>query len=146
MLPLRRNWPRGKVKSLMKAYGDGSRAIVKVNWLLRYRGHVFIAEKQEQTICFLDPQTGNIDVSWYFCYADPATVVVLRMTTFPLLSWSASASMDLIVQIDHNSSYMKISMKTSVGNRAHPVHLSDKGRAALCRPAFSFFCRSTKLF
>ena len=70
---------RGKVESLMKAYGDGSRAIVKVNWRLRYKGHVFIAENQEQTICFLDPQTGSIDVSWYFHYADPASVVVMRV-------------------------------------------------------------------
>lgn len=67
-----------KVEDLMKSYGDGSRAIVKVNWLLCYKGHVFIAENQEQNICFLDPQTGNIDVSWYFRYADPASVVLMR--------------------------------------------------------------------
>lgn len=70
---------KGKVETLMKAYGDGSRAIVKVNWRLRYKGHVFIAENQEQTICFLDPQTGSIDVSWYFYYADPASVVIMRI-------------------------------------------------------------------
>ena len=70
---------KGKVETLMKSYGDGSRAIVKVNWRLRYKGHVFIAENQEQTICFLDPQTGSIDVSWYFRYADPASVVVMRI-------------------------------------------------------------------
>lgn len=70
---------RGKVESLMKAYGDGSRAIVKVNWQLRYKGHVFIAENQEQTICFLDPQTGSVDVSWYFRYADPASIIVMRI-------------------------------------------------------------------
>lgn len=70
---------RVKVETLMKAYGDGSRAIVKVNWRSRYKGHVFIAENQEQTICFLDPQTGSIDVSWYFYYADPASVVIMRI-------------------------------------------------------------------
>lgn len=63
----------------MKAYGDGGRAIVKVNWRMRCKGHVFIAENQEQTICFLDPQTGSIDVAWYFHYADPASVVVMRI-------------------------------------------------------------------
>ena len=66
-----------KEESLMKAYGDGSRAIVKVNWRLRYKGHVFIAENQKQTICFLDPQMGSIDVSLYFRYADPASIVVM---------------------------------------------------------------------
>lgn len=68
-----------KVEDLMKAYGDGSRAIVKVNWLLHCKGHVFIAENQEQTICFLDTQTGSISVAWYFRYADPASVVVMRI-------------------------------------------------------------------
>ena len=59
-----------KVEDLMKSYQDGSRAIVKVNWRFRNKGHVFIAENQGQNICFLDPQTGSIDVSWYFRYAD----------------------------------------------------------------------------
>ena len=67
-----------KVEDLMKSYGDGSRAIVKVNWRLRYKGHVFIAENQGQSIYLLDPQTGSIDVSWYFRYADSTSVMVMR--------------------------------------------------------------------
>lgn len=48
---------RGKVEALMKLYGNGSRAVVKLNWRLTPNGHVFIAENQEETVCFLDLQT-----------------------------------------------------------------------------------------
>lgn len=70
---------RKKVEALMRFYGDGSRAVVKINWRLKYKGHVFIAENQEQTIRFLDPQTGSVDASGYFNDADPASVVVVRV-------------------------------------------------------------------
>lgn len=62
----------------MKGYGDGSRAIVRINWLLRDKGHVFMAENHESEIYFIDPQTGGIDVSWYFDYAEPFSVVLMR--------------------------------------------------------------------
>ncbi len=39
-----------KVEALMKSYGDKSRAVVKVDWFMRNRGHLFIAENQDDVI------------------------------------------------------------------------------------------------
>lgn len=67
-----------KVIALMKAYGDRSRAIVKVDWLAGNKGHLFIAENRNDAIYFVDPQTGSLDVAWYFSYINPHSVVVMR--------------------------------------------------------------------
>lgn len=69
---------REKVEALMKLYGDKSRAIVKVDWLMQNKGHLFVAENQDGVIYFVDPQTGSLDVSWYFLYANPKSVVLMR--------------------------------------------------------------------
>lgn len=61
----------------MRSYGDSSRAIVKVDWLMQRKGHLFIAENRKNTIYFVDPQTGELDVAWYFFYADPHSIVVM---------------------------------------------------------------------
>lgn len=49
----------------MAEYGDGTRAIVRVQWQSG-GGHVFIAEQYHGNTIFLDPQSGDIDVSRYF--------------------------------------------------------------------------------
>ena len=50
---------RYKVAEIMKAFGPGSRAIVRVAWDEK-NGHVFIAEQSESGITrFMDPQTGE---------------------------------------------------------------------------------------
>ncbi len=67
-----------KVEVLMRSYGDKSRAIVKVDWLTQNKGHLFIAENQNDMIYFVDPQTGSLDVTWYFSYINPYSVVVMR--------------------------------------------------------------------
>ena len=67
-----------KVEALMKSYGDKSRAIVKVDWLCRNKGHLFIAENRKGVIYFVDPQMGCLDASWYFDFIDPMSVVLLR--------------------------------------------------------------------
>lgn len=67
-----------KVEVLMKVYGDKSRAIVKVDWLMKNKGHLFIAENQNDVIYFVDTQTGSLDVAWYFRYINPYSVVVMR--------------------------------------------------------------------
>lgn len=62
----------------MKSYGDKSRAVVKVDWFMRNRGHLFIAENQDDVIYFVDPQTGSLDAAWYFRYISPHSVIVMR--------------------------------------------------------------------
>lgn len=69
---------RQKVEALMKKYGNSSRAIVKVNWRMTRKGHLFMAENRNDVIYFVDPQTGELDVAWYFDYANPHSVVVMR--------------------------------------------------------------------
>lgn len=49
----------------MAEYGDGARAIVRVQWQVG-GGHVFIAEQYHGNTIFLDPQSGDVDVSRYF--------------------------------------------------------------------------------
>ena len=44
---------RENVELQMRRFGNHSRAIVKVNWVHRWKGHLFIAE--------------NIDDAFYFC-------------------------------------------------------------------------------
>lgn len=67
-----------KIEALMKSYGDKSRAIVKVDWFMQNKGHLFIAENQNEVIYFVDPQTGSLDVAWYFHYINPRSVVLMR--------------------------------------------------------------------
>ena len=56
-----------EVKKELTAAPDGSRYSVYIAWKGRSGGaHVFIAEKQGNTIRYVDPQTGNSDVSSYF--------------------------------------------------------------------------------
>lgn len=72
------NLARKKVEALMESYGDKSRAIVKVDWLMKNKGHLFIAENQNDIIYLVDPQTGSLDVTWYFNYINPNNVVIMR--------------------------------------------------------------------
>ena len=59
---------RKKVDVLMESYGDGARAIVRVEWQKKYGGggHVFIAERRGDKTVFIDPQNGRLDCSGYF--------------------------------------------------------------------------------
>ena len=66
------------VERQMHLFGNHSRAIVKVNWLHRIRGHLFVAENIDDAIYFVDPQTGDDDVSRYFQHIDPNRVVIMR--------------------------------------------------------------------
>lgn len=68
-----------KVEALMRKYGESSRAIVKVDWIGQHKGHLFIAENSHGTVYYVDPQTGALDVSWYFFFASPHSVAVMRI-------------------------------------------------------------------
>lgn len=50
----------------MLNYGDGSRAEIYIVWKGGRSSHVFVAENDNGTVKFIDPQTGNMDVSYYF--------------------------------------------------------------------------------
>ena len=63
----------------MQIFGNHSRAIIKVNWLHSPKGHLFIAENVDDVVYFVDPQTGEDDVRWYFRQVDPARVALMRI-------------------------------------------------------------------
>ncbi len=68
-----------QVELFMRIYGDGSRAIVEVDWYAKDKGHLFIAENHNGNVFFVDPQTGSLDVSWYFDFVNPLSVVIMRI-------------------------------------------------------------------
>lgn len=54
------------IEHQMEEWGDGSRAIVRVRWKEDDSGHVFIAEQVDGNTRFIDPQSGEKDVTYYF--------------------------------------------------------------------------------
>lgn len=70
---------KGKVESLMASYGDGARAIVRVQWRRTRSGHVFIAEQVNGRTVFHDPQTDTADCSYYFASAKKNQTYCLRI-------------------------------------------------------------------
>lgn len=71
----------GKVERLMASWGDGSRAIVRVQWQKRYggSGHVFIAEQRNGKTYFIDPQSNDRDCSRYFNLVDRLETYCMRV-------------------------------------------------------------------
>ena len=67
-----------KVTEQVTGWGDGARGIVRVQWRGGSGGHVFITENQGGTVRFMDPQTGDMDVSQYFKLAKVNQTYVLR--------------------------------------------------------------------
>lgn len=70
---------RGKVEKLMEQWGDGARAIVRVQWKGGNSGHVFIAERVNGTTRFVDPQSNDGDCSRYFASAKKNQTYCLRI-------------------------------------------------------------------
>lgn len=70
-----------KVEETMLSFGDGARAIVRVQWQQKYGGggHVFIAEQVDGKTIFIDPQNNKQDVSGYFQLAKTKETYVLRI-------------------------------------------------------------------
>jgi len=69
---------KNKVIQQMTAWGNGARAIVRVQWRGSAGGHVFITENHEGDVKFLDPQSGKLDVTDYFEYAKVNQTYLLR--------------------------------------------------------------------
>lgn len=70
-----------KVEQVMAGFGDGARAIVRVQWQQKYGGggHVFIAEQVNGSTIFIDPQPNKTDVGYYFSMAKTKETYVLRI-------------------------------------------------------------------
>ena len=68
-----------KMNAKMKEWGDGARAIVKVEWKRGNYGHVFVAEQRGGTTVYADPQSGKvIDVKSYMDLAKKGQTQLLR--------------------------------------------------------------------
>ena len=67
-----------KVKTLMKSFGDGARAIIRIGWKTG-DGHIFIAEQKDNDTVFLDPQKNKINVDEYFEKAETKDTLLLRI-------------------------------------------------------------------
>ncbi len=68
-----------KVESLMASYGDGARAIVRVQWGGTRSGHVFIAERVSGKTVLHGLQTDTADCSYYFASAKKNQAYCLRI-------------------------------------------------------------------
>lgn len=55
-----------EIERLLKEWGEGARAEVGVTWKGANSGHVFVAENIGGKVVFIDPQSGEMDVSHYF--------------------------------------------------------------------------------
>ena len=54
------------IERLLKEWGEGARAEVGVSWKGANSGHVFVAENVGGKVVYIDPQSGEMDVSYYF--------------------------------------------------------------------------------
>lgn len=68
-----------KVTAQMQSWGDGARAIVRVQWKGGAGGHVFISENHGGQVIFMDPQSGATDVAFYFGSAKVNQTHLLRI-------------------------------------------------------------------
>lgn len=68
-----------RIVGKMNGFGDGSRAIVRVQWKGRNGGHVFIAEQMDGEVRFIDPQTNSDDCLRYFRLAEKNETFILRV-------------------------------------------------------------------
>ena len=69
----------------MKSYGEGSRAIVRVQWNNRKGGHVFNAEYKNGKMIYRDAQTGkSVNTQHYLSMARPQSVGLVRTDNLKL--------------------------------------------------------------
>lgn len=75
---------RDMVETLMRDYGNGSRAILD-GWFYppSNQGHVFFVENIDGKILFVDPQSGNMDCSDYFERMSPRAMRIFRVDDLP---------------------------------------------------------------
>lgn len=81
--PITNEKAKKDIRSQMKGYGDGSRAIVRLEWNPSPTGersaHVFFAEQVNGKTVFIDPQTGETHCESYFDNCIPGSIGIMRV-------------------------------------------------------------------
>lgn len=72
-----------EITKKLEVWGDGSRAEVYVAWE-EGAAHVFVAENRNGKIYFLDPQTGELDVEYYFSHVKSGLTKLIRIDNLNL--------------------------------------------------------------
>ena len=67
-----------KIISRMLDSGDNCRYVIRVRWQTD-DGHAFIAEKTGNSIQFVDPQSNDLNVKWYFDHIKPSETCIFRV-------------------------------------------------------------------
>lgn len=81
----RYNMTESEVRAVIAGTPGEARFIVTIRWRgPKPIGHGFIAEKTPGGIRFIDPQSGNLDVSGYFAMGEPFRFGLLRVDDLPL--------------------------------------------------------------
>ncbi len=75
------------IEQRMLVYGDGARVAVRVHWDGENYGHVFIAEQVEGKTMYIDPQTNEVDVSYYFNYAKNGATTFARIDNLDVTAY-----------------------------------------------------------
>ena len=79
------------VKNEIQNSPEGARYAIYVKWKGRGKGaHVFVAEKLNGSVKYLDPQTGRQDVEYYFQKGSPGNFGFFRMDDKNILADSAT--------------------------------------------------------
>lgn len=74
------------VKRELKNAPDGARYVIYVKWKGRATGaHVFIAQKEQGIVKYLDPQVGKNDVEWYFSQGSKGNFGFCRIDDKPII-------------------------------------------------------------
>ncbi len=76
-----------EIERLLKEWGDGARAEVGVSWKGANSGHVFVAENVGGKVVYIDPQSGEMDVSYYFKSVRSNTSRVWRIDNLDPSEW-----------------------------------------------------------
>lgn len=69
---------RDAIVDIVNNYGNGARVEIYVQWK-HGSAHVFMAENIDGKVHFIDPQTGNGDVAYYFEYIKPTKTLICRL-------------------------------------------------------------------
>lgn len=68
-----------KIVKNMENWGNGARSEIYVVWKNSSSAHVFMCENINGVVRFIDPQTGNDDVSSYFTQIKPTRTMMCRL-------------------------------------------------------------------
>lgn len=78
-----------QIESMMKEYGNGSRAIIEGFWKSNGFGHVFIAENVGGKVQFFDPQNRKMDCESYIYDMSPISMGIFRIDDLPFSNYIA---------------------------------------------------------